>query len=147
MLEVLLQHVPTPSVERELMSELSDLYSGYFGLLASDDRLPEAFAVIERAHGRLEAESLWYDKLKPAETESPQERVVNSLELQLLDAVDQKQRSALLSRIYDAEQKLPTYCPGPSGSRCRSGRYSRNYHPAKLFWSTFSLIRTRRCSP
>jgi tetratricopeptide (TPR) repeat protein len=100
MLEVLLQHVPTPSVERELMSELSDLYSGYFGLLASDDRLPEAFAVIERAHGRLEAESLWYDKLKPAQTESPQERVVNSLELELLDAVDQKQRSALLSRIY-----------------------------------------------
>ncbi len=99
MLEVLLQHVPAPSVERELMSELSDLYSGYFGLLASDDRLPEAFAVIERAHGRLEAEALWYDKLKPPQTESPQERVVNSLELQLLDAVDQKQRSALLSRI------------------------------------------------
>jgi CHAT domain-containing protein len=112
-LEVLLQHVPTPAVERELMSELSDLYSGYFELLASDDRLPEAFAVIERAHGRLEAESLWYDKLKPAQAESQQERVVNSLELQLLDATDQKERSALLSRIYDAEQKLPSYSPGP----------------------------------
>jgi CHAT domain-containing protein len=112
-LEVLLEHVPTPSVERELLSELSDLYSGYFGLLASDNRLPEAFAVIERAHGRLEAESLWYDKLKPAQVESPEERAVNALELQLLDATDQKQRSVLLGRIYDAEQKLPTHSPGP----------------------------------
>ena len=113
MLEVLLQHVPTPTVERALLSEQSDLYSGYFALLADEGRLPEAFEVIERAHGRLEAQSLWYDKLKPARSESPEEYALNSLELQLLDASDPKQRVGLLHQIYDAEQKLPSRSPAP----------------------------------
>jgi tetratricopeptide (TPR) repeat protein len=65
MLEVLLRHVSTPLMERSVLSEVSELYSGYFTLLADDNRLPEAFATIERAHGRLEAQSLWYDKLSP----------------------------------------------------------------------------------
>lgn len=113
MLEVLLGHVPTPSVERALLSEQSDLYAGYFALLADEDRLPEAFGIIERAHGRLEAQSLWYDKLKPARRESPEENALNSLELELLDVADEKQRAILLQRIYDSEQKLPSRSPAP----------------------------------
>ncbi len=109
MLEALLRHVPTPNNERALLSELSDLYSGYFNLLAEDGRLPEAFEVMERAHGRIEAQSLWYDKLKDAQAQTSEDRAVNSLELELLDAVGPKQRAALLRRIYDAEQALPSY--------------------------------------
>lgn len=113
MLEALLRHAPTPNIERSLLSQLSDLYSGYFALLADDGRLEQAFEIIERAHGRIEAQSLWYDKLKPAQRQTAQEREVNALELQLLDAVDQNQRTMILRRIYDAEQALPSYSPGP----------------------------------
>lgn len=113
MLEVLLRHVPTPLIERRLLSEVSELYSGYFTLLAGDNRLPEAFATIERAHGRVEAQSLWYDKLRPPEAQTPAEREVNALELRLLDTADKNQRSAILNQIYDAEQSLPAYSPGP----------------------------------
>jgi CHAT domain-containing protein len=112
-LEVLMRHVPTPNTERLLLSQLSVLYSGYFTLLADDRRLREAFEVIERAHGRVEAQSLWYDKLKPAQPESDAERTVNALELKLLDVADDAGRKALLERISDAEEKLPSYSPGP----------------------------------
>jgi CHAT domain-containing protein len=113
MLEVLLRHVPTPLMERSVLSEVSELYSGYFTLLADENRLPEAFATIERAHGRLEAQSLWYDKLRPPEAQTPAERDVNALELRLLDTTDGNQRAVLLNKIYDVEQSLPSYSPGP----------------------------------
>jgi CHAT domain-containing protein len=112
-LEVLLRNVPTPAMERELQSEVADLYSGNFNLLAADGRLADAFQVIERAHGRIEAQSLWYDKLKPPQPETAEERTFNSLELKLLDTSDSKQREVVLQRIYDTEQKLPSYTPGP----------------------------------
>ncbi len=37
-LDALLAHVPTPETERLLLSELGDLYSGYFQLLSDDGR-------------------------------------------------------------------------------------------------------------
>ncbi len=113
MLEVLLRRVPTPTIERELLSELSELYSGYFNLLAEDNRLPEAFAKVETLHGRVEAQSLWYDKLRPPVAQSAAERAVDALDLQLLDTTDRNQRAVVLAKIYDAEQKLPSYSPGP----------------------------------
>ncbi len=113
MLEVLLRHVPTPMMERLLVSELSEIYSGCFTLLADDNRLSDAFAAIERLHGRVEAQSLWYDNLRPPEPQSPAERTINILELRLLDTADESQRAALLNQIYDAEQSLPSYSPGP----------------------------------
>lgn len=113
MLEVLLRHVPTPLIERSVLSEVSELYSGYFTLLADDKRLAEAFTTIERAHGRLEAQSLWYDKLRPPDAQTPAERAVNTLELKLLDTTDANQRAVLLNKIYDLEQLLPSHSPGP----------------------------------
>ncbi|HLH09482.1 MAG TPA: hypothetical protein VKW78_19750, partial [Terriglobales bacterium] len=111
--EVLLRHVPTPNMERLLLSQMSDFYSGYFTMLADEGRLAEAFQVMERAHGRVEAQALWYDKLKPAQPLSAAEREVNALELQLLDIEDDSKRASVLDRIYDAEQRLPSYSPGP----------------------------------
>jgi hypothetical protein len=95
------------------LSELSDLYSGYFNRLAEDNRLPEAFAEVETLHGRVEAQSLWYDKLRPPVAQTPAERAVDALDLQLLDATDKNQRDIVLGEIYDAEQKLPSYSPWP----------------------------------
>lgn len=104
--DVLLRHVPTPLVERSLLSELSELYSGYFNLLSDEKRFAEAFDVIERAHGRIEAQSLRYDTLKPPQEQTPEERTLNGLEVQLLDTPDQVQRDVLLKRIYEAEQAM-----------------------------------------
>src|SRR6516165_2131387 len=112
MLEALLRQVPTPNIERFLLSQLSEVYSGHFTLLADENRFEDAFHVIERAHGRIEAQSLWYDKLKPAQPETPDEREINALELQLLDTVDQSRRATILSRVYEIEQHLPSYTPG-----------------------------------
>lgn len=58
LLDSLLATAPTPNVERELLTELRTLYSDYFSDLCQRGRYPEAFAVIEKARGRIETRAL-----------------------------------------------------------------------------------------
>src|SRR3984885_4072627 len=58
LLDALLSKVPTPTVERQLLSDLSEVYSGYFASLSTQGRTADAFRVIERARGRVEAQAL-----------------------------------------------------------------------------------------
>src|SRR3974390_1573336 len=56
--DALLSKVPTPTVERQLLNDLSTVYAGYFASLSDQGRMEDAFRVIERARGRVEAEGL-----------------------------------------------------------------------------------------
>jgi hypothetical protein len=54
LIDSLLTSSPTPGVERLLLADLSDVYSGYFISLIQQGRNAEAFNIIEKAHGRIE---------------------------------------------------------------------------------------------
>ena len=58
LIDSLLTSSPTPRVERLLLADLSDVYSGYFISLVQQGRNADAFTIIEKAHGRIETQSL-----------------------------------------------------------------------------------------
>ena len=58
LIDALLSKVPTPTVERRLLRQLGEVYAGYFASLSNRDKNREAFAVMQRAGGRVEAQAL-----------------------------------------------------------------------------------------
>jgi hypothetical protein len=95
----MLAHVPTPEMERLLLTELEDLYSGYFELLSNDHRYSEAFRVIERAHGRIEAQELEFDHTEAPHNPTPEEKQLRALEVTLLREDDSQTGQETLRRI------------------------------------------------
>jgi hypothetical protein len=53
MLDAFFSKVPTPTVERLLLSDLNTVYAGYFASLADQGRIADAFRAIDRAAGAL----------------------------------------------------------------------------------------------
>lgn len=99
MLDALLTHVPTPEVERLLLTELGDLYSGFFELLSDEGRYGDAFRVIEQAHGRIEAQELEYDHTEVPRGLNAEEKRLQELELQLANTDDQNKRADIVYQI------------------------------------------------
>ena len=56
--DALLSKVPTPTVERQLLNDLSAVYAGYFVSFSDQGRTEDAFRAIERVRGRMEAQGL-----------------------------------------------------------------------------------------
>lgn len=95
LLDALLSKVPTPTVERELLADLSAVYAGYFASLSDQGRVPDAFRVIERARGRVEAQALeQHDVITPHEP-NPAEQHLTKLNLDLLNTDDSAARARL----------------------------------------------------
>ncbi|HEV2395992.1 MAG TPA: CHAT domain-containing tetratricopeptide repeat protein [Candidatus Sulfotelmatobacter sp.] len=111
MLDALLSKVPTPMVERQLLSDLSVVYAGYFASLCDQGRMADAFHVIERARGRVEAQALSHHEVVTPHEPTPAELHLTTLNLQLLDTDDSKARGQLLDAIYTTELQLS---PAPS---------------------------------
>lgn len=107
LLDGLLGKVPTPMVERQLLSDLSTIYAGYFVSLTNQGRMADAFQAIERARGRVEVQALAHHAvMAPGEPDAAQIRLT-SLNVRLLNSDDPKTRSTILAAIYSAEQQLP----------------------------------------
>jgi CHAT domain-containing protein len=106
LLDALLSKVPTPTVERQLLSDLSQVYSGYFASLSNQGRTADAFRVIERARGRVEAQSLTHHEVITPHEPSPTEQHLTKLNLTLLNTDDSTARGHILDAIYEAEQQL-----------------------------------------
>jgi CHAT domain-containing protein len=109
MLDALLSKVPTPMVERILLSDLSTVYAGYFETLSSQGRIADAFREIERARGRVEAQGLSRHDLVIPHDPTPAELRLTNLNLQLLDTDDLARRTDILEDIYTAEQQVNGY--------------------------------------
>ncbi len=58
LLDSLVATAPTPMVERELLEQVEQIYSGYSASLCRQGDLAGAFRTIERARGRIEARAL-----------------------------------------------------------------------------------------
>ena len=106
LLDALLSKVPTPMVERQLLSDLSMVYAGYFVSLTDQGKMEDAFRAIERARGRVEVQALAHHAvIEPGQSDAGQVRLT-SLNVQLLNADDPKARRDVLAAIYSTEQQL-----------------------------------------
>ena len=105
-LDALLSKVPTPMVERQLLSDLSVVYAGYFASLCNQGRMADAFRAIERARGRVEAQALSHHEVVTPHEPTPADLHLTKLNLQLLDTDDPKARGHLLDAIYTTELQL-----------------------------------------
>ncbi|HEY1895001.1 MAG TPA: hypothetical protein VGG62_01965, partial [Terracidiphilus sp.] len=88
LIDALLSKVPTPTVERQLLAQLSEVYAGYFASLSDRGKNREAFRAIERARGRVEAQALEdHEPIAPHEPTSAEQRLTD-LNLRLLGTDD-----------------------------------------------------------
>jgi CHAT domain-containing protein len=108
LLDALLSRVPTPMVERQLLSDLSVVYAGYFASLREQGRLDDAFRAIERARGRIEAQALSHHVVIAPHPPTPVELRLTGLNVQLLDTDAPAARGRILDAIYTAEQEIST---------------------------------------
>lgn len=106
MLDALLSRVPTPTVERQLLADLSKVYSGYFEFLCGQGRTADAFRVIERARGRIEAQSLAHHEVVMPHESNPTEQRLTKLNIDLLNTDDSTARAHILDSIYETELQL-----------------------------------------
>ncbi len=109
--DALLSKVPTPTVERQLLSDLSAVYVGYFVSLSNQGREADAFGVIERARGRVEAQALEHHELILPHEPNPAEQHLIELNLRLLNTDDRIARGHILDAIYTTEQQLGATSP------------------------------------
>lgn len=106
MLDALLSKVPTPTVERQLLSDLGQVYPKHFALLSDEGKTNDAFHVIERARGRVEAQSLTHHEVIMPHKLNPLEQQLTSLNVELLNSDDADSRAHTLDAIYEIEQQL-----------------------------------------
>jgi CHAT domain-containing protein len=102
-LDIMLAHVPTAETERLLLTELSDLYSGYFELLSNEGRFDEAFQVIEEAHGRIEAQDLEFDHTVIPHPLTADEGQLHALEVAFLKSEPNGDKGKFLQVMKSAE--------------------------------------------
>lgn len=106
LLDALLSHAPTPTVERQLLNDLSFVYSGYFSSLVDQRNLPGAFVAIERARGRVEAQALADHSIVLPHAPTSSDGQLTALNVELLNTDIPSERARILSSIYDVEQQL-----------------------------------------
>jgi len=111
LLDALLTKVPTPTIERQLLSDLSNVYAGYFASLSDQGRVADAFRVIERARGRVEAQALSHHEVDAPHEPNPTEQELTKLNLELLNTDEAAARERILDTIYSTEQELTTGSP------------------------------------
>ncbi len=107
-MDALLATAPTPNVERLLIAELSDVYSGFFSSLCNQGDYDGAFRILEKARGRIEAQALQHHRaVQPHKPTAADQRLMR-LNLQLIDTDDPGERAQIAHSIYDTEQQLDT---------------------------------------
>ncbi len=99
----MLQHAPTANVQRELISEMSDVYSGYFAALCQQKRYNEALQVLDNVRGRIEADALEHHSYEPVHPPTPAERELTRLNVSLINTDDPAQRTVIANAIYTTE--------------------------------------------
>jgi len=76
LVDAMIRRASTVSMERQLLAEMSDIYSAYFASLCRQNRFEDALQALERVRGRLEAEALEHHSAQPLRAPTPQEPVL-----------------------------------------------------------------------
>ncbi len=108
LIDSILASTPTPGVERLLLADLSDVYSGYFSSLIQQGRNADAFQVIEKAHGRIETQALEHHAAIPPHRPDSSEEHLTQLNIRLIRSDDSTTRSEIEQKIYRTELEMDT---------------------------------------
>jgi CHAT domain-containing protein len=103
-IDALLMTVPTRTLERQILSDLDELYSGYFALKCESNQLAAAFRVMEKVRGRIEAQRLQHHAVITPHAPTRAERQLEALRVALLDTDDQKKRESILKTFYQVDE-------------------------------------------
>jgi CHAT domain-containing protein len=113
--EGLLVGILSRQVEASLIGNMSEVYLGHFELALRLHNIPEAFQVLESARGRSISDSLRGHGNPQAPDDpvtSDAVKEINHLQTVLLHANTREERTTLLDKLFEAEQRLaPTGHP------------------------------------
>ena len=105
LIDSFLKQVPTRNVERLLLAEMGDVYSGYFVTVCKQHDYDKALHVLEEARGRIEAQALQHHDYTAPHPPTPEERQLTNLNIELINTEDTNARQELTRQIYDTELK------------------------------------------
>ena len=101
----MIRRASTLSVERQLLAEMSDIYSAYFAYLSDKNRYEAALQVLENVRGRLESEALEHHGSQSLHQPTPQEQELTRLNIALINTDDPKTRDALQGAVPEIMNK------------------------------------------
>lgn len=99
----MIQHAPTTNVQRQLLAEMSDVYSGYFSTLCEQHRYNDALQILDNVRGRVEAEALEHHESKPVREATTEDKALTQLNLSLINTDDPESREEISNAIYNTE--------------------------------------------
>jgi CHAT domain-containing protein len=102
----MIEHAPSMNIERQLLAEMSNVYSGYFSLLTSQKRYGKAFSILEQIRGRVETAALEHHKDEVAHEPTPGERELTALNVALINSESPQQRETISNAIYHTELSI-----------------------------------------
>ena len=106
LIDSLLENVPTPFVERLLLTETGEVYAGYFVLKCREHDYDQGLRILEEARGRIEAQALEHHDYPAPRAPTPAERHLTMLNVALLDTDNAATRQALSEQIQGSESAL-----------------------------------------
>ena len=99
----MIQHASTTNIQRQLLTEMSDVYSGYFASLCAQKQYDEALQILDNVRGRVETEALEHHVSQQVHQPTPEERELTKLNLSLINTDDPATRSEITNDIYTTE--------------------------------------------
>jgi len=106
LIDSLLENVPTPFVERLLLTETGEVYAGYFVLKCREHDYDQALRILEGARGRIEAQALEHHAYPAPHAPTPAERHLSILNVALLDTDNPATGQELSEQVQDSEPAL-----------------------------------------
>ena len=94
---------PTTNIQRNLLGEMSTIYSSSFASLCKQKRYDEALQTLEQVRGRVESEAIQHHSSHAFTPPTPEEQELTRLNLELVNTDNPSTRSALTDQIYNAE--------------------------------------------
>jgi CHAT domain-containing protein len=103
LVNVMIQHASTTNIQRQLLTTMSDVYSGYFASLSRRKLYDESLSVLEQVRGRLETEALLHHGNTEIHAPTEEEKRLTQLNISLINADDPAARARITSAIYNSE--------------------------------------------
>ena len=99
----MMEHSTTVNEQRELFTEMSDVYSGYFAMLCNQHRYNDALQILDNVRGRVEADAVQHHATQPVHETTAEEKELTRLNLSLINTDDPASRTIIDTSIYRAE--------------------------------------------
>jgi CHAT domain-containing protein len=135
LVDSMIQRASSVSIQRQLLAQMSDVYSGYFASLCNQDRYNDALQALERVRGRLETEALEHHETQPLHAPTAEEQELTRLNIALINTDDPDKRESLMTSIYNTELDV-----GPSKLAADSVMHPVDLHQLQQALSPDQLL-------